>query len=191
MQSKNKRIYYIISIVAILLILALLFNQSTWYKRYRYPLKYAEYIQKYSAEYSLESSLVASIIWVESRYQDNAMSPKGARGLMQIIPDTARWGADRIGLEEFDDDMLFDPETNIKIGCWFLNYLLAQFPYDLALVLASYNGGIGNVKKWLNNKDYSMDGVRLDHIPFTETRIYVTTVIETMEVYKNLYPDLQ
>ncbi len=109
---------------------------------------------------------------------------------MQLVPATASWTADKIGLSPFDDTMLFDPEVNIRLGCWYLGYLRRQFPEDIELVLASYNGGIGNVKKWLANKNYSKDGLSLDYIPFNETRNYVATVIKTMEIYKNLYPSL-
>lgn len=172
------------------MILAILFSQSSWYKKYKYPLKYVEYIQKYSKEYSVEAHLVASIIWVESKFKEGAVSHKDARGLMQLVPATASWIADKIELSPFDDTMLFDPEVNIRLGCWYLGYLRRQFPEDIELVLASYNGGIGNVKKWLANKNYSKDGLSLDYIPFNETRNYVATVIKTMEIYKNLYPSL-
>ncbi|MFA6698402.1 MAG: lytic transglycosylase domain-containing protein [Eubacteriales bacterium] len=189
-KFKKKKIYYLISLLAIIMILAILFSQSSWYKKYKYPLKYVEYIQKYSKEYSVEAHLVASIIWVESKFEKGAVSHKDARGLMQLVPATASWTADKIELSPFDDTMLFDPEVNIRLGCWYLGYLRRQFPEDIELVLASYNGGIGNVKKWLANKNYSKDGLSLDYIPFNETRNYVATVIKTMEIYKNLYPSL-
>ncbi|MGB4389072.1 MAG: lytic transglycosylase domain-containing protein [Caldicoprobacterales bacterium] len=189
-RFKKKKIYYLISLLAIIMILAILFSQSSWYKKYKYPLKYVEYIQKYSKEYSVEAHLVASIIWVESKFKEGAVSHKDARGLMQLVPATASWTADKIELSPFDDTMLFDPEVNIRLGCWYLGYLRRQFPEDIELVLASYNGGIGNVKKWLANKNYSKDGLSLDYIPFNETRNYVATVIKTMEIYKNLYPSL-
>lgn len=189
-KFKKKKIYYLISLLAIIMILAILFSQSSWYKKYKYPLKYVEYIQKYSKEYSVEAHLVASIIWVESKFEEGAVSHKDARGLMQLVPATASWTADKIELSPFDDTMLFDPEVNIRLGCWYLGYLRRQFPEDIELVLASYNGGIGNVKKWLANKNYSKDGLSLDYIPFNETRNYVATVIKTMEIYKNLYPSL-
>ncbi len=164
--------------------------QSDYVKRIRYPLKYKEHIQRYAAEYSLDSCLVASVIWVESKYDTSAVSRKNAMGLMQLIPETARWGAAKIGIQDFNESMLFDPDVNIRLGCWYLSYLIRQFPDDIRLVLAAYNGGIGNVKAWLENKEYSADGKTLDHIPFGETRTYVDLVLKIYDIYKQIYPEL-
>jgi soluble lytic murein transglycosylase len=127
---------------------------------------------------------------VESRFMPDAVSNKDAKGLMQILPSTARWAAEKMGIMDFEEAMLMDSEINIRIGCWYLGFLASQFPDNWELVLASYNGGIGNVRKWLSNKEYSRDGQRLDHIPFQETRNYVVRVLEAYEIYKGLYPSL-
>ncbi len=172
-----------------------LFNGSMIIKRIKYPLNYTEYIVKYSNEYSfegkpLDAHLIAAVIYVESRYKPEASSPKGARGLMQLMPDTAQWGAEKIGMVDYNHDMLYIPDINIKLGCWYISNLLNQFKGDVKLVLAAYNGGSGNVTKWLNNKDYSKDGKKLDYIPFPETRDYVDKVMKTYEIYKQIYPDI-
>ena len=82
--------------------------------------------------------------------------------------------------------MLFDPEINIEFGCWYLNNLLSEFD-DLSLALAAYNGGSGNVTKWLNDPEYSSDGENLTYIPFKETKKYVDKVSTRYNVYKFLY----
>lgn len=161
---------------------------SKWVQRMRYPLKYEQEILEYSREYSVDPYLTASIIWVESRFLSDAVSNKEAKGLMQILPSTARWAAEKMGITEFDETMLLDSKINIRIGCWYLGFLTSQFPDNLELVLASYNGGIGNVQKWLGNREYSKDGRKLDYIPFQETRNYVVRVLEVYEIYKGLYP---
>ncbi|HPT77742.1 MAG TPA: lytic transglycosylase domain-containing protein [Candidatus Atribacteria bacterium] len=190
-RQRGRKARKIALILAIIIIASgYMLYQSDYVKRIRYPLKYKEHIQRYAAEYSLDSYLVASVIWVESKYDSSAVSRKNARGLMQLIPETARWGAEKIGIHDFDDAMLFDPAVNIRLGCWYLNYLFRQFPGNVQLVLASYNGGIGNVKAWLENKEYSTDGKTLDYIPFGETRIYVDLVMKTYYIYKQIYPDL-
>ena len=177
-------------LLAILLALVYYINDSPWLKQRQYPLKYADLIIKYADQYSVDPFLVASVIFVESRYISDAVSPKGAKGLMQVLPSTGEWAAERIKLDGYAEDQLFDPEVNIQMGCWYLGFLESQFPDSRELVLASYNGGIGNVKKWLDNKEYSKDGMKLDHIPFRETRNYVIRVQEAYEIYEEVYPYL-
>ncbi len=177
-------------LLAILLALVYYINDSPWLKQRQYPLKYADLIIKYADQYSVDPFLVASVIFVESRYISDAVSPKDAKGLMQILPSTGEWAAERIKLDGYAEDQLFNPEVNIQMGCWYLGFLESQFPDSRELVLASYNGGIGNVKKWLDNKEYSKDGMKLDHIPFKETRNYVIRVQEAYEIYEEVYPYL-
>ena len=163
---------------------------SSWIKRMRYPLKYEEEIREYSAEYSVDPYMVASVIWVESRFLSDAVSGRDARGLMQLLPSTATWAAGKMGLADFEEAKLLDPEVNIRIGCWYLGFLSSRFPGNDDLILAAYNGGIGNVQKWLQDKTYSGDGQQLDHIPFRETRDYIIKVQDAYKIYKEIYPSL-
>ena len=101
---------------------------------------------------------------------------------MQITEGTAKWGAEEIGIGEFNIDLLFDPETNIRIGCWYISRLLNQYK-SLESALAAYNAGSGNVTKWLNDTAYSSDGITLKHIPFKETKNYLFKV----KFFKKLY----
>lgn len=188
-RKKSTMTYALLFFLASIIILYL-FSKSVWIKRIRYPLDYTEHIQKYAAEYSLDPHLVASVIWVESKYRPDAVSRRDARGLMQITPSTGQWGAEKMGILDFDDSQLFDSEMNIRIGCWYLNYLSRQFPDNPQLILASYNGGIGNVKKWLQDETYSKDGETLDDIPFKETQEYVILVLDSYKIYKEIYPSL-
>lgn len=137
----------------------------------------------YSKEYGLDDSLVYSVIKVESKFNKKAVSKRNAKGLMQISEITQNWAQEELGLENID---IFDPETNIKIGCWYLNKLFKEFN-DLDLVITAYNGGSGNVSKWLKNDAYSIDGNKLHEIPFEETKNYLEKVKENYRVYKALY----
>lgn len=137
----------------------------------------------YSKEYGLDDSLVYSVIKVESKFNKKAVSKRNAKGLMQISEITQNWAQEELGLENID---IFDPETNIKIGCWYLNKLFKEFN-DLDLVITAYNGGSGNVSKWLKNDAYSRDGNKLHEIPFEETKNYLEKVKENYRVYKALY----
>jgi soluble lytic murein transglycosylase len=139
----------------------------------------------YSREYDLDPYLVFSVIKVESNFSLCAKSNKGALGLMQILPATAEYIADKLNIEDYD---LFDSKINIKFGCYYLRYLLDKFNCA-DLVLCAYNAGEGNVNKWLNDKRYSNDKVSLVYIPFYETREYVKLVNKNFKIYKKIYAD--
>lgn len=171
----------------LLLLVMLLIANLYRIERIFYPIKYKALIENYSAEYNLDPLLVTAVIKAESKFNPNALSRKGAIGLMQIIPKTGRWAAGEIGIKNFEAEDLYSPEINIRIGCWYLNNLRKEFGNNLQLVLAAYNGGSGNVTKWLQNEEYSIDGNKLDNIPFPETRLYVQKVERFYVKYRELY----
>ncbi|TYQ13335.1 UNVERIFIED_CONTAM: soluble lytic murein transglycosylase [Acetivibrio alkalicellulosi] len=188
-------------IIIILTILITLFMEEA--VKLLYPLKYKEYVYKYSSLYeNLDPYLVFSVIKAESGFDKDATSHKNARGLMQITDDTAIWIANRMNIDSFKVDQLYDAETNIRMGCWYLNDLMKQFMYEdgkyvdrneeterKKLVLASYNAGRGNVTSWLENKNTSSDGRKLDRIPFKETEKYVEKVNKYYGIYTRLYKE--
>jgi len=152
-----------------------------------YPLKYSELVVKYSSEYDLDRNLVYSIIKAESGFNDQAISPRDAKGLMQILDSTGEWAAEKIKIENFDSSMLMEPETNIRIGCWYIAKLLDQYSQNTELALAAYNAGSGNVSKWLKDTNISKNGKTLDRIPFEETENYVAKIKKYNNMYKKLY----
>ncbi len=186
----KKIILWVLFFLLTIYLLVFIINNSHWLKRKKYPLLYEEIIRKYASLYEVDPFMTASIIFIESRFDPTAISVKDARGLMQILPSTGEWVAESIGLSNYSDKQLLEPDVNIQIGCWYLSYLNSQFPNDKELVLAAYNGGIGNVNKWLSNREYSKDGKQLDRIPFVETRNYVEKVLDTYYIYKEVYPFL-
>lgn len=151
-----------------------------------YPYKYSDYIIKYSKENNLDPLFVAAVIKTESDFNENALSNKNAYGLMQITEETAQWSSQKMGIVNFNLYMLNDPELNIKIGCWYLDNLNQEFK-NFDLVLAAYNGGRGNVEKWLKDSNHSIDGKNLQYIPFKETDKYVKRVNVNYSIYKFLY----
>lgn len=177
----KKKILIMLSIF-IILFGALLVEKDTINKLI-YPKKYSEYVQKYAKEFNLEENLVYSVIKAESKFRQDALSHKGAKGLMQISDITRDWAKEELELEEID---IYDPEVNIRIGCWYINKLYKEFG-NLDLVIAAYNGGSGNVRKWLDNNDYSKDGKRLHSIPFKETSNYVEKVKKNYGKYNKIY----
>lgn len=152
---------------------------------YFYPMSYSQEIIKYSQEYDVDSALVASVINTESSFKENVQSQKGAVGLMQLMPSTAEWLAGKVG-EEYSDERLYEPEFNIKLGSYYLSYLIKYFG-DRELAICAYNAGQGNVSNWLEDKRYSTDGKTLDNIPFEETKNYLIKVYKNYRYYKNKY----
>lgn len=153
---------------------------------YRYPLMHRELIEKYSDEYDLDPFLVLAVIKVESSFRPDVVSPRDARGLMQITGKTGEWIAGKLKIGNYSKDMLFEPEMNIRLGCWYLSTLYHEFG-ELELMLAAYNAGSGNVSQWLKNSKYSKDGKSLDKIPFKETEKYLVKVKKSQAIYKKLY----
>ncbi len=159
---------------------------SNLYISVKYPIAYESLIAKYSNEYNVDPFLVASIINVESKYDKNAISKKDARGLMQIGPQTGSWAGEVLQIEDYSEDILFDPETNIRIGVWYLSLLEKEFDCR-DLVLAAYNAGSGNVRKWMDNNECSLEDGNLKDIPFKETSDYLDRVKSTYKIYSSIY----
>ena len=150
-----------------------------------YPLKYSELVEKYSAEYNLDEAFVYAVIETESGFNKDAVSEVGARGLMQIMPDTFKWLKSKTG-EKLPDDALFEPEVSIRYGCFLLRYLLDEFENEKT-ALAAYHAGVGRVKKWLKDPEYSDDGKTVARIPYETTKNYTEKVMKTYHRYIKLY----
>ena len=190
-QAQQKRVNY--SLVAGLAILCItlglyaLFQFHSVQRSYLYPYPYQEEVRQFSEEYHVDSDLVVAVIKTESNFKQEAKSHRGAVGLMQIMPDTGKWIAKRLGDEEFSVAKLREPETNIRYGIWYLSELQQEFEHNPILVLAAYNAGRGNVKEWMKRNRWDMNFHDIDEIPFGETREYVRRVLKNQEKYQELY----
>lgn len=152
-----------------------------------YPMKYTEYVEKYSSEYGISSELLFAVIKTESSFNPDAVSDADAAGLTQITPETFEWLQTKLG-EEGQTLSLFDPETSIKYGAFFLSYLLDEFE-NTDTALAAYHAGRGRVNGWLEDKSISPNGKTLENIPIPETAHYVKKVNKALNAYNNLYED--
>lgn len=154
-----------------------------------YPLEYGGIIAEQSAEFNLNPAFVAAIIRNESSFQPMAESTVGARGLMQLMPETAEWIAGKMKLSGYAFDRMYDPESNIRFGCWYLQYLASLFHGDPVCVACGYHAGQGQVTAWLSDPRYSQDGIRLSLSDLTEgpTKTYAGRVIRTYGIYQALY----
>jgi len=189
-RRNNKKIIRAVivalALLAVLCVLAYYLNRVAEKRTYR--LLYPDIVMEMSAEYQVDPYLVAAVIHCESSNNKEAVSPVGAMGLMQIMPDTGGWIAEKLELEGFTQQQLFEPELNIRFGCWYLDYLSKKFDGNRTSVLAAYNGGPGNVEKWLADDRYSADG-QLTDIPFPETERYIEKVQRAYEKYLTLYKE--
>jgi soluble lytic murein transglycosylase len=142
-----------------------------------------------AADAPLERALVYAIARQESVFDPNALSPAGARGLMQLMLPTAQDVAKKIGVPFVADRLTRDPAYNVKLGSTLLAELVDDWGGSYCLAIASYNAGKGNVRKWIaangDPREKSMDPVRwIEKIPVTETRIYVQRVMENLQIYR-------
>lgn len=151
-----------------------------------YPIKYQQYVEKYAEEYSLDKNLVYAVIKVESNFNKDAVSVAGAKGLMQLMDDTAKDCSDKADFDYNIPSDLFVPERNIRIGCYYLSRLRDAYK-DTELAVIAYNGGTGNLQKWLSDIEYSDGKGGLTKIPYKETRRYVKKVFDAFEKYNRLY----
>jgi soluble lytic murein transglycosylase len=167
------------AVVAVLALLPLLREAPDTVRRTVYPLRYEAVIRDVSAEHGLEPTFVAAVIYTESRFRPNARSSQRAYGLMQLLPETARFIQERSGIE----GNFRDPEVNLRMGAWYLDYLDGRYMGDERLVLAAYNSGEGRVDGWISDEGFDVG----EDIPFKETRQYVTNVLEAQRTYEELY----
>lgn len=140
-------------------------------------------VTKWSRHYGIDRELVQAVIFVESRGKHDAISNAGAIGVMQLMPVTAKWVAQKEKIE-YSADLLLDADTNIRFGCAFLAYLHTKFSSN-ENILAAYNAGPARVEAWLDNPSYSKDGVLTD-IPYKETADYVKKVSFLMKIYEKM-----
>lgn len=149
-----------------------------------FPNQYEDYITKYALDNELDKYLVMAVVKVESNYVPDAHSGK-ATGLMQLTDDTGKWVAEKLG-KDYEKIDLNNPKQNVELGCFYLKYLIDHYG-NTDVALAAYNGGMGNVAKWLSDKTCSYDGKTLYYIPFRETRDYVEKVNKYYNDYKRMY----
>jgi soluble lytic murein transglycosylase len=152
------------------------------------PLRHEDIIRQQSSDKGLDPALVAAVIFEESRFRDQT-SHAGARGLMQITPETARFIARDSGGTAFVEGDLATPQVNISYGTYYMRYLLRRYDGDATLAVAAYNAGETNVNRWVQRAGGREDFDADEDIPFKETRDYVRDVKERRQQYRDHYKD--
>ena len=151
-----------------------------------YPAYFEDMIREYALKYEIDPLLALAMIREESRFNAWNESVAGARGLMQIIFSTGEWIAQKLNIEDFNDEMLFSPEVNINLGCWYIGYLKERFLNDPILIISGYNAGPGTTSKWLEQYDRSDLDNFVENVPYSETREHIKKVMKSYQMYKRL-----
>ena len=152
-----------------------------------YKLEYAEYVKKYANEYNVDEYLIYAIIKAESNFEPDAVSHRGAKGLMQLMYSTAEDIAKRINVN-LNEDNILEPDININLGTKYISMLIQKYN-NTNLALAAYNAGSGNVDGWIEKGTLKSDGSDIENVPITETNNYVRKILRDYEIYKNIYEE--
>ena len=182
----------VIIIVILLLIVFWLFgpiNIQNKILKIIYPIKYENFVENYSTKYEVDKNLIYAIIKAESNFNQQAVSNKEAKGLMQLMPQTAEDIAKKLDIEVPKEEIskkLLEPEFNINLGTKYISNLLAKYS-NIELALTAYNAGSGNVDTWVENGTLMADGSNIENIPYKETNNYVRKILRDYEIYKKLY----
>lgn len=189
-KTKRKMSFWKKLLLMILVLASLsyfVWQNEDFQRKYLYPYDYQDTINFYADRYEVDRNLVASVILAESKFRQDATSVHGARGLMQIMPETGSWIATQIEDDSFSVDKLYNVNMNIKYGTWYLSELQTEFEGNEVLALAAYNAGRGNVYEWMEKYHWDIDFKDYTKIPFPETREYVKRVLENKKYYNKLY----
>lgn len=167
----KKLIKFIIKLFIIIFLVELVYL-------YFIPKKYDDIIDKYSTEYNVDRSLVKAVIFKESRFKETAVSSKGAIGLMQLMPSTALWLMNKLKIEDYKIEYA---DNNIRLGTYYLSYLMNLMDSDEEHALLAYNAGPENAKRWVNSEGYSKEDMD-NYVDFNETRKYVREIKLTKNI---------
>ena len=178
-RSRRQGRNLLVALALAFLLISLFLEAPDAVRRLTHPIKHEEVIRSAAAEYKVEPALVAAVIRSESNFDEDVESSRGAYGLMQLLPETASFIAGRSGI----GGDYREPETNIRMGTWYLGYLQNRYNGDERLVLAAYNSGASQVDEWVSEEGFNVSR----DIPFEETREYVNEVLDARDTYVDLY----
>ena len=154
-----------------------------------YPKKFDNFVTLYAKEYQVDENLVYAIIKAESNFEPNAVSGKDAKGLMQIVDDTALDIAKSLNINNTAEELserLNEVDLNIQLGTKYISMLLERYE-NIPLALTAYNAGIGTVDNWIEKEILQSDGSDVENIPYKETNQYVRKILRDYKIYQNLY----
>src|SRR5436190_6292963 len=187
-KARRRRLRFVVALLALsgLVVLIGMHPLKHAVQEITLPLKHEDVIRQQSQKKGLDPALVAAVIYQESKFADRT-SVAGARGLMQITPDTARFIAKQSGGIRFTLQDLGTPQINIAYGTWYLRWLLDRYDKRQALAIAAYNAGFGHVDEWVRQAGGADQFDPKTDIPYPETRNYVQQVLQRRKDYARRY----
>lgn len=177
-------------LIQLLIVLSAICIVVLWiYRNVVYPRKYKDIVEQACSIYNVDPNLIYAVIKQESKFNPNAVSHSGAKGLMQLIDTTAQDMAENINSIDKNNLDIYDPYTNIFLGTKYISYLINHFDGNYYLAITAYNAGMGNTKAWLNReyKDYATFSDVYECIEYSETKNYLSNVINNYNYYTKLY----
>lgn len=180
-----------IVILIIMILIIILFPLKGWEKILKmiYPIKYENSVEKYSKEYNVDKYLIYATIKAESNFNNEAVSSKEAKGLMQLMKNTAKDISKKLDMTLTDEEIeqkLLEPEFNIQLGTKYISSLIEKYN-SVELALVAYNAGSGSVDNWIEQGLLKKDGSNIENVPYKETNNYVRKILNDYKVYTNLY----
>lgn len=188
MKTVGRIIKNLLILLLVLLVIVFLLIYGIMYLSVeKFPLRYGDTINKYAEENGVSPYLVTSIIKTESDFRERIIADDKGMGLMQLMPETAKWLCEKLH-EEYNEEKLLEADYNIKLGSYYLSYLIQKYQ-NVDLAIAAYNGGTKNVDQWLKDGTIHWDPQSMENIPFPVTRTYVKRVRQRRTIYETLYYD--
>ena len=154
-----------------------------------YPREYENLVKVYAQQYKVDENLIYAIIKAESNFDVSAASSKGAKGLMQLMEETAKDVAKKVDINiepETIGEKLLEADMNINLGTKYVSILLERYQ-NIALALTAYNAGIGTGDTWIEKGVIREDGENIENIPYKETNNYVRKILRDYRIYQELY----
>lgn len=190
-KTKGKKNKVIIIALFLVLIVVLLGSIGFGEKMMKimYSKKYENLVVIYSEKYQVDSDLIFALIKAESNFNSSAVSGKGAKGLMQLMEETAKDVSKKTDLKIEPDEIgekLLQADVNIELGTKYISILLEKYN-NTAIALTAYNAGIGTVDNWIEKGVIKKDGEDIQNIPYKETNNYVRKILRDYKIYKKLY----
>ncbi len=186
--KKNKVIIIALFLVLIVVLLGPIgFGEKMM--KIMYSKKYENLVVIYSEKYQVDSDLIFALIKAESNFNSSAVSGKGAKGLMQLMEETAKDVSKKTDLKIEPDEIeekLLQADVNIELGTKYISILLEKYN-NTAIALTAYNAGIGTVDNWIEKGVIKKDGEDIQNIPYKETNNYVRKILRDYKIYKKLY----
>lgn len=183
MKNTLKILGILVIIIVIFLIIYKLALEDVILRKI-YVTKYSEYVEKYSEEYDVDKCLIYAIIKAESNFDASVVSSKGAKGLMQLMDNTAEEIAKKLAIQ-IDENKILEPDCNINLGTYYISALIKKYNC-IELALAAYNAGSGNVDSWIEKGILKEDGSDIENIPYKETNNYVRKILRDYKIYREL-----